>query len=443
VQGYIHARDRFWQMDYNRKLPAGRLAELLGEAALSADVEFRTIGLGRAALKTWQALDGDTRGWLQSYANGVNTYLANNPLPPEHTAMELTETDPWTPLDTILIGKLLAASFSLIPIPDISGTIDFLTYVGVGRAAGFDGQALFLEDTHRSAPPDDRVTDPGFLTGMSGVGQSTEATGTSGKSRQAIEYTGNWSVSDETLDMARKYMERVDNAPLFKKALQNREAPNGSNAWLVAGEHTESGYPMIANDPHLAMDTPAIWYENHLIFNKDGEEWHVNGITLSGAPGVVLGCSNMACWGITVNPHDVTDIFSEQTLTNALGAPTHTVYKGNPEPVTTVYNSWYVNVVGDGVSDNLVRPNIGLTGGATTWVVPRRNDGPLLQPSGNSALSMMYTGFRDTHELTSFHGMNNADNMDEFVAALQYFDIAIQNVYYADMAGNIAWFTIS
>jgi penicillin amidase len=443
VQGYIHARDRFWQMDYNRKLPAGRLAELLGEAALSADVEFRTIGLGRAALKTWQALDGDTRGWLQSYANGVNTYLANNPLPPEHTAMELTETDPWTPLDTILIGKLLAASFSLIPIPDISGTIDFLTYVGVGRAAGFDGQALFLEDTHRSAPPDDRVTDPGFLTGMSGVGQSTEATGTSGKSRQAIEYTGNWSVSDETLDMARKYMERVDNAPLFKKALQNREAPNGSNAWLVAGEHTESGYPMIANDPHLAMDTPAIWYENHLIFNKDGEEWHVNGITLSGAPGVVLGCSNMACWGMTVNPLDVTDIFSEQTLTNALGAPTHTVYKGNPEPVTTVYNSWYVNVVGDGVSDNLVRPNIGLTGGATTWVVPRRNDGPLLQPSGNSALSMMYTGFRDTHELTSFHGMNNADNMDEFVAALQYFDIAIQNVYYADMAGNIAWFTIS
>jgi len=441
VQGYIHARDRYWQMDLTRKFVAGRAAELLGESAMSSDVLFRTLGLGRAALTTWQKIDAGTRGWMQAYANGVNTYLANNPLPPEYTALELTKTEPWTPMDTILIGKGLGASFSL-GTGDADNTITLLTYVGFGEAIGFDGQALFFEDTHRSAPPDDRVTDPSFLTGMSGEGQSTEAAGANGKSRQAIEHIGSTAASDEILKAAVAFKKQVDNAPMFKERIQNTEAPNGSNAWLVAGEHTASGYPMIANDPHLTMDTPAQWYENHLVYKKDGKEWHVNGTGLAGAPGVVLGCSNVACWGMTVNPLDVTDMFSEKVLTNALGLPTHTIYKDNPEPVTPVYNSWFVNVVGDAVPDHLVRANIGLDGGAVTWVVPRRNSGPLL-PSGGAFLSMMYTGFRDTHEFTSFHGMNNAENMDEFVEALQYFDIAIQNVYYADVMGNIAWFTTS
>ena len=84
VQGYIHARDRFFQMDRDRKGAAGRAAELLGESALSSDVQFRTFGLARAALTSWQALDAVTKGWLQAYANGVNTWLANNPLPPEY-----------------------------------------------------------------------------------------------------------------------------------------------------------------------------------------------------------------------------------------------------------------------------------------------------------------------------------------------------------------------
>ena len=442
VQGYIHARDRFFQMDRDRKGVAGRAAELLGESALESDILFRTLGLGRAALKTWQAIDADTKGLMQAYANGVNAYLANNPLPPEHTAMEITKTEPWTPLDTLLIGKGMGASFSL-GLQDMDSTITLMTYVGFGQAIGFDGEALFFEDTHRSAPPDGRVTDMGFLTGNSGMSQSTEAANVSGKSRQAIEYSGSRTVSDQTLKAAVNFKKQVDNAPSFKERLQNIETPNGSNAWLVAGEHTQSGYPMIANDPHLAMDTPSIWYENHLVYEKDGKEWHVNGAGLAGAPGIVLGCSSVACWGMTVNPLDVTDIFSEKLLTNALGMPTHTIYKGIPEPVTEVYNSWFVNVVGDGVPDNLVRANIGVDGGAITWVVSRRNDGPLLQPSGNSAISMMYTGFRDTHEFTSFNGMNNADNMDEFVEALQYFDIAVQNVYYADVLGNIAWFTTS
>ncbi len=443
VQGYIHARDRFFQMDRDRKIVAGRAAELLGEAALSSDIELRTLGLARAAIKTLQAFDAETKDWLQAYANGVNAWLASNPLPPEYAVLELTKADPWTPLDTALIGKGLASTLSL-SMEDIDSTITLGTYVGYGEAIGFDGEALFFEDTFRSAPPDDRVTDPGFLTGTSGQEQQLEAAGpTRSKAERVAGRSGNRVVSEQTLELARQLKQRLDAAPLLKRLLQNPQSPKGSNAWLVAGEHTESGYPMIANDPHLTMDTPAIWYENHLVYNKNGKEWHVNGTSLAGAPGVLLGCSSFACWGMTVNPLDVTDFFQEEFLTNALGLPTHTLYKGQPEPIQQVFNSWFVNVVGDGIQDNRVRANVGYTEGAISLVVPRRNDGAVLATDGNTGLSIMFTGLRDTYDIKMARVINEAESLDEFVAGLQYFDIAAQNVYYADIEGNIAWFTTS
>ena len=443
VQGYLHARDRFFQMDRDRKGVAGRAAELLGSAALASDVQTRTLGLARAAAKTWSALDDETKGWLQAYANGVNTYLNNNPLPPEYTVLELTKTDPWTPLDSVLIGKGLAAGFSL-SFDDVDSTIKLGAYSAVGEVAGFNGQALFFEDTHRSAPPDDRVTDPDFLAGG---GSATESSAESVQPRldktQKIKHVGDSTVSARTFSMAQRVRDKIDNAPLTSKYLQSQEQANGSNAWMVSGEHTASGNAMIANDPHLTMDTPAIWHESHLVFDKEGEEWHVNGVIPPGAPGILLGCNNNACWGMTVNPLDITDFFNEAFLTNALGLPTHTLYKGNPEPIQQVFNSWFVNVVGDGIPDNLERANVGYLSGALTLVIPRRNDGPVLDIDGNSGLSLAYTGFRDTHELTMIHKLPLASNLDEFKDALQYFDIGVQNVYRADVEGNIAWYTTS
>jgi len=443
VQGYLQARDRFFQMDRDRKIAAGRISELLGAAALSSDVELRTVGIGRAATKTWQALDDETKAWLQAFANGVNTWLANNLLPPEYTALEITKTDPWTAFDTVLIGKGLAYDLSL-DLGDIDSTIKLLTYVGYGEAVGFDGQALFFEDTHRSAPPDGRVTAPDFLAGPAASVQSTtEATGAGSKNKSRIEYAGDLTISDTTLRMAQKFRADIDNAPLMQKYMRSTQEPKGSNAWLISGEHTESGNAMIANDPHLVMDTPAMFYESHLIFNRDGEEWHINGIAKPGAPGVTLGCNSASCWGMTVNPLDLTDIYSESFLTNALGLPTHTLYKGNPEPIQQIFNSWYVNIVGDGVQDNLVRAGVGYLSGALTLSIPRRNDGPVLDIDGNTGLSLAFTGSRDTHELTMFHKLGLSRNLDEFKQALQYFDIGQQNVYYADVLGNIAWFTTS
>ena len=142
VQGYIHARDRFFQMDYFRKVASGKLAELLGQAALPTDVQLRTLGLGRAALKSWQNLDAETKGILQAYANGVNAWLGSSPLPPEYLGLELTKVEPWQPVDSLAYIKLVAwdLAFSL---GDIENTINLLTYQAVGEIVGvFDGVAV-------------------------------------------------------------------------------------------------------------------------------------------------------------------------------------------------------------------------------------------------------------------------------------------------------------
>ena len=154
---------------------------------------MRTLGLGRAALKSWQQSDANVKGMLQSYANGVNTWLASNPLPPEYALLELTKVDPWTPHDSISYVKLLAFGLSF-ELGDVDNTINLLTYQGVGEVVGFDGTALFTEDVLRVQPPDGRVTVPGFLGSIGGIGQTSESSSDkSAWSEAKIQATGSES----------------------------------------------------------------------------------------------------------------------------------------------------------------------------------------------------------------------------------------------------------
>lgn len=440
VQGYIHARDRFFQMDYFRKLAQGRLAELVGEPALSTDIQLRTLGLGRAALTSWQKADAETRGLLQAYANGVNTWLANNPLPPEYTVLELTKTETWTPNDSLAFAKLLAwdLSFDL----DIQATIDLGTYQYVGQVAGFDGTALFFEDTNRSQPIDGRVSVPGFLGSIGGIGQSsTESISTHVTKARTDESGVTQAVPESTLLMAMNVKSRFEASPILSQALNPRERVKGSNEWAVSGTHTENGYPLIANDPHLSLETPSKFYESNLVHEMGEDSYSVGGVQFPGIPIIAQGCNDWLCWGNTVHPMDVTDVFQDEVLTNALGLATHTVHSGEAEPLTLALQSYFVNVVGDATPDNIVRSNVGYTQGAITFISPRRNNGPLLDLDGNSALFVQFTGWGPTQEIRSFLDVNRARNMDEFKLALQYFDFGSQNWIYSDVEGNIGYFT--
>ena len=440
VQGYIHARDRFFQMDYFRKVAQGRLAELVGSPALSNDVQLRTLGLGRAALASWQKADAETRGLLQSYANGVNTWLATNPLPPEYTPLELTRVDSWTPYDSLSYVKLLAwdLSFDL----DITSTIDLGTYQAVGQVVGFDGTALFFEDINRSQPPDGRVTVPGFLGSIGGIGQSsTESVSASVKEATGDPAINPTLVPESTLLMAMNVQERFRTAPLLAHTLVPTEKVKGSNEWAVSGDYTDSGYPLVANDPHLALNTPATFHESNLVHEMGEDSYSVSGVQFPGAPGIIQGCNDRLCWGSTVHPMDVTDVFQDEVLLNALGLPTHTVHSGEAEPLTYALQSFFVNAVGDGVADTIVRANVGYDQGGITFISARRNNGPLLDFSGNSALFVQYTGWGPTQEMKFIRDMDRASNVEEFKAALQYFDFGSQNWIYGDVDGNIGYFT--
>lgn len=425
LQGYAHARDRFFQMDFSRRGASGTVAELVGQAALANDVQTRTLGLRRAAWATWQAASDDTRGWLKAYADGVNYWLRSTPsLSPEYAALEISQVDPWSPVDSIVIGKALAfqLSFDL----DIQTTLELGAYQQAGQAGGFDGSVLYFGDTHRFAPPDNRVT----------IAPAAAAAAGDPKSLPQVA-----ALDATTLELARAYRDKIADHPLIGPHLKPREGRAGSNEWVVAGNLTQSGKPILANDPHLSLALPSVFVEQHL-YASTTPAINVTGVTVAGAPGVIQGCNDRLCWGTTTNPLDVTDVFQETLRLNSYGLPYATVHSGVEEPVEWVFQNFYVNKVGDGQANNLVRDNsVGYTSGAVTVIVPRRNRGPIVQLSGSSGLSVAYTGWGATSELESFRRINRSQNLAEFQQALSYFDVGSQNFAYADVDGNIAYFT--
>jgi penicillin amidase len=445
AQGYLHAADRFFQMDAARRQASGTLSELVGPSQLAADIQVRTLGLRRAAQASWSVLDAETQAIISAYADGVNAWLAGNDLPPEYGILELTQAEPWTAIDTLAVGKGLA--FNLSFDLDIGRTITAIAYQTAGEIGGFDGNALFAVDTHRVQPIDDRVSVPGFLEGLGGVTDPQFTSRKGGVSKKEKpnpagmlrpEQLG--PISPRTAQLAASYMDKIADIPMIAKTNEIREGRGGSNEWAVSGSFTADGQPLVANDPHLGLNMPPIFTEEHHIITGEGG-YSASGVSLPGAPAIIQGCNQSLCWGSTVHPMDVTDVFEETLVVNSLGLPTHTVFQGQLEPVKWLFQSYFVNNVGDGEPDNITRANVPYDGGTVTVIVPRRNNGPLVEIDGTFGLSVQYIGWGPTKELAAFRKINNARNLEQFVAALQDFDVGSQNFIYADVEGNIGYFT--
>ena len=440
VQGYLHARDRFFQMDFLRRVASGTLAELLGSGALGNDIQLRTLGLRRAAFATWVALSPEEKGWVKAYADGVNTYLRNNPLPPEYGAIELTAAEAWTPVDTLAIGKLLAFQLSF-DSSDVDNTIDLLTYQGTGDVAGFNGTALFFEDVNRIEPADERVSIPTFFgdIGIIEVPASASAQSAGGSTVSSANLYSGPDLDASVIDSLREHVAALRAIPVIGESITGDFGKAGSNWFIISGEHTESGFPILANDPHLGLDMPSTFTKENLVIRSEGVA--VSGVAFAGTPLVIQGCNLRICWGSTVNPTDVTDYFQEQFQVNNFGLPTHTVFNGQQERLKLVFQSYYANSLGDGEADNISRVNVPYDGGAITFIVPRRNNGPIVQNNGDgTGVSVQYTGWGPTFELSTFRAWARANNLEEFKAGLSNFTIGGQNFGYADVDGNIAYF---
>ncbi len=415
ANGWVHARDRLFQMDVTRRTASGTLAELLGKGALNSDVQARTIGLRRAAERTWTATDPEFRAVLQAYTDGVNAYVAHHPLPPEYAALHLTAFAPWTPVDTLTVGKAIAfgLSFDL----DIGPTLQLQAYVAaLGPVRGY---ALFSQDVMRSQPFSSASTVP-------------DATATHAPVRTRAPAVDAGRLA-EAARLGRAWQQATAGLPMF--AHSTRDGSTGSNEWAIAGRNTTTGRPIVANDPHLGLDQPSTFYPIGL----RGPGLDVVGEGFAGAPGVIVGHNRNIAWGATVNPMDVTDTYQERVVPDATSpSGLSTVYLGNLEHVVPIPETFRYNVGGTlttATAADGVPP--------ATLIVPRRNEGPIVQLdlAHQSALSVQYTGFSATFELRTFLIWDGARNLDDFQQGLQFFDVGDQNWAYADTAGNIAYFT--
>ena len=434
AEGYVHARDRFFQMDLTRREVSGDLAELVGTSRLGSDVQNRTIGLRRAAERSAAVLSPNEMALLQAYADGVNAYLANNPLPIEYGLLELTEARPWDPIDSLVIGKAIAAGLSLDI--DIGPTLQLQQFIEAGFAGSFDGQVLFFEDVRRSAPMDPAATVPDATGGTPFIAKIQKAS----RTKLASAAAG-----------AKRVQKKLEQARNITRLMNRRELEIGSNEWGVAGEHTSSGRPIIANDPHLSLNIPSTFYEWHLVVENDPTNgpMNVSGVGFPGAPAVILGQNEHVTWGATTNPMDVSDVFQDTLIVGGCEQSLACIVSdGIQHEVLIDVTQYSANNPGDGILDNVTV--VPLPPDQTTIAtVPFRSFGPILDITDPSvifgggtttALVLQFTGFHATRELSAFSAWNRAQNLTEFVAALQDFDFGSQNFAYADEQGNLAYF---
>ena len=442
VFGYVQAQDRLFQMDTSRRTFSGTLAELLGDSVLASDIELRTLGLRRAAEESWKVYSARGRSWLQAFADGVNAYLAdpNLELPAEYAALELTQVEPWTAIDSLAVAK--GVSFGLSFDSDIGRTLSLRAYEAAGQGQGFNGTDLFFQDLFRSAPFDPALSIPEFFA------EGTTTRSSSGIEKSSEKTLVQQAIRPETLVLASRYRERVRRVPWLDRIFDGNRSGWGSNWWVVSGAVTESGNPMLANDPHLALNTPATLYEAHLVVSEDPTygPTDIGGVGFAGTPFLSLGCNKRICWGATVNPMDVTDTFEEELVIDLFRQlPTHTIFDGQQEAVVMIPQTFHVNQVSNGVPDDLEEASVGNLAGGLTFLVPRRNMGPLVAVDLTefpkvTALSVQFAGFSATREGEAFLEWAQASGLEEFQKGLQHFDVGSQNWAYADVDGNIAYF---
>ena len=390
VQGYVTASDRLFQMDLLRRVARGETAEIFGSATLNEDKRWRRFGFAGVAEESLQFLTPELRTALESYAAGVNAYIATldaKSLPVEFRILQYSPKR-WQPTDTIVIGKILADALSTTWNHDVlRASIQGLTPDKVADLTDQvtpDDVVLFGTDTPRSAA-------------------KTVAMSLSPNVLRLSET----AVAEREISLGR--------VGLFAKDLA------ASNNWVVSGKRTANGKPILANDPHLQPAAPGIWYLVHLT----SPGMRVAGVTFPGVPGVVLGHNDSIAWGATNVGPDVQDLYLETF--DAAGK-----YKTPDGWRPAKIRRETINV-----RRNPLKPETE----AVDFPVTETRHGPVIIEDGEKRYALNWTAFDPrNNELGAFFSANRASNWDQFQNALKTYGGAAQNFVYADVKGNIGWY---
>lgn len=420
AQGYVQAQDRFFEMDTRRHVTAGRLAELVGEPGVETDKVIRTMGWRRVAESELPLLSAETRRALQAYTDGVNAYLDEQDSPGamgvEYTVLSLTLPEyrvrDWTPVDSLAWLKAMAW--------DLRGNYD-----GELTRAALDGQvsSSMIADLYPDYPSGRHAPI------LSGSEWRPETKGESRTSPSSPSGGGSTpAIRTALADTARA----LDAVP----ALLGHGDGLGSNAWVVDGERSTTGKPLLANDPHLGVSMPGIWYQMGLHCREVSEACpvDVSGYTFAGVPGVVIGHNRDIAWGFTNLGPDVTDFYLEQVTGERY------LRDGRLQPLET--RSETIRVAGGRDEQITVRSTV--HGPILSDVLPvAAAAGREVEVEGRAtsdyAVSLAWTALTPTRTADAILGMNTASDFAQFRAAAEDFAVPSQNLVYADTAGNIGY----
>jgi penicillin amidase len=242
--------------------------------------------------------------------------------------------------------------------------------------------------------------------------------------------------------MAQRYVEKLKDIPLLSGHKNPKFSDKGSNSFVLSGKLTDSGFPLLNNDPHLGLTSPPIWYQIQLnVAKKNKTLLNVTGVSFVGIPGVVLGHNDDIAWSATTSLFDVTDIYVEKI--DAQFGNISIIHDGKKEPVVFRDETFRVNNAVDGKMDNIETLPPSADVPARLPSVARRNNGPIIgvDLAGGTALSIQYTGTSPTLELETFLDFNRAKSVKDFQKALEFFDFGAQNFSVATTTGDIAFFS--
>ncbi len=397
AQGYATACDRLWQMDFLRRTARGELAEILGSRAIEQDKLHRLYGFTKLAESLLARASKETRVALESYARGVNAFIEacrSLSLPREFQILGYRPRA-WTAVDSLALGKLLAESLS------VSVDVDVMRALFADLPA--EKIAALLPET---SPLDVLMVDK--TEGCQDCFPSAERHNPSGYAR----------IGEFERDGLTEFLTAVRR----QRAATGGDGEVGSNGWVVSGQRTTSGKPMLANDPHLPPTSPPIWHITHL--RSPGLE--VSGVSLPGLPGVMIGHNKHIAWGITNLCPDVQDLYLER-------------FDENDPLMYLTPEGWRQA----DVSREEIKVRQSSNGSPVETVnldVKVTRHGPVQFERGSMGLAIRWTALQSqVIDLDAFLAINRACNWDEFTTALSGFAGPPQNFLYADTAGHIGY----
>jgi len=451
VEGYLMAQDRFAQMEFIRRSVTGRLAEVAGGLSptlVDDDKAQRFLGFARQGRAIYASLPptDEARLVAEAFCEGVNQYIDKVLKAPgfvttrgnEALALILSSpfADHWTPADVFALARFQAWNLSYDADSDIARTA-----ARTAVAAAFPPTSVDPLIAARAGIYADFFTDKparAIYTRDDGFPNVGTDTGTRAKRSAAL---GGPAIDPRALAGAEQFFARLDD-----NVLTRRDPHVGSNSWVVSGDHTASGHPILANDPHLSLIAPPVWWFVHLNTAQAGGEKMIDaeGVAFAGLPGVVLGFNRDLAWSATTTGYDVTDVYAERVTYRAgtgdepAWVPVSVRFRGAEVPLTVIDEP------------------IGVQGSTTAvpfkiYEVPHH--GPIIpesfvlptspaDPTG-SALAVRYTGQDASNELAFFAGLLHAKTFADAETAQDNFRVGSQNFSFASASEGIRWSTES